>query len=250
MPFGSRIGPCPSSLDFNYYSRSPGFVSAGFVPENMVRANPTYLEPAGNRLYLDVLLRMVIEFLFMRYKFGWLVRSTRLDLPQTYGSSYRWGLKEDTPNATHFVWEDCEQWFPDTPVFRVRPNPIHRKMTMPPGTTIEGKTEYMGQGREKPYCRTLCFDNKFVSLELLMAFSQSQEGIGLPLRKLLGYSEEQSKQFFTSVFDVRLKARFEFLRSGHPGMPRIKEWVQDMFDELLTEFDARKQWERQKKYYT
>jgi len=234
-------------LDSKYFSGKTGVATDWSLLQNMVQVNPTY---PGPRLYLDVLLRMVMEFLFMRYKYGWLVQSNRLNFPQTPGFSYKWRAKEDPLGPTHYVWEDCERWFGDTPVFRVPPKTMHPKLAVPAGTTIEGKTEYVGQGREEPYSRTLCFDNNFVSLNLSIEQGLTSVGIGVPLRNLLGYSKEQGEKFISSQYHAKLTAKFKPLRSEHPVMPRMKEWVQDMFDELQAEFDARKEWERQKEYYT
>lgn len=48
---------------------------------------------------------------------------------------------------------------------------------------------------------------------------------------------------------LALHADFEPLRSGHPDMPKYKEWVETMFSQLRGELDAEERWRRLRAEY-
>lgn len=235
------------TLDANYFSGRTGITLWQYFPKRMVQDKPSYLESMGDELYLDLLLRMVLELLFTRYRSHWAVRSSRLEIPHARGTTHSWGPQEDAPSSEFFEWKECDRWFPDTPVFHGPAIFGEPQLAVPLGTKITGRTEYSGD--KDIYRRSLSFANSFLDLSISILHTGGMVGIG-DLRKLLGYSDEHCEKFFVSTYEVTLRANYKRLRSGDPRMPRIRSWVEDMFEELQTEFDVRRQWVRQREHYT
>lgn len=232
---------------YRYFSGRPGWGwhSSWYLIQELAKADPSFLGAnalKGQELYLDILLRMVLEDLFRLYNNNWDVKVSRFDLP--YSTESRWAPQEDAPEPEFVTWEDWKKWFLDTPVLDIDPRPSN-KMAIPLGTKIAGSTELRNN---KPFKRSLLVKNSFVELSISLEQSSGVIGMG-DLRLLLGYSEEAGNQFWTSIYTVRLSAKFNPLRSGHPDMPRYHRWVDVMFEELQTEFDTRRHWEHARDRY-
>ena len=66
---------------------------------------------------------------------------------------------------------------------------------------------------------------------------------------LLGLSREESERFCTEVCQVKLSAKFNRFRSGHPEMYRYRRWVDGIFEVLQESFDSNRHVQRGEDWY-
>jgi hypothetical protein len=95
--------------------------------------------------------------------------------------------------------------------------------------------------------RSIVFTNNFVKVDILVFQSQGQRGLS-EWQWLLGYDKSINEQFWQSNFAVHLKAVFNKLRSGHPDMPKYKDWVDSIFDNIQSNLDAESQLIKAREY--
>ena len=202
-------------------------------------------DATGVDLYFDVLLRMIVDLLFGVYRTTWGLKVIRRSGYANHTiSSYP---HEGSFPIQKFSWEDFQRLFPESRSLQVaRFEGIGDTLAVPLGTQFDGKTEPPGGS---PYKRTLLFDNAFVKVEIELTFS-SYNGVGIgDLGLLLGFSKEEGQKFCTCTIEVRLTAKFNRLRSGHPEMEKYRRWIEGLFEHLQEEFDSRRHWERGKDWY-
>ena len=65
---------------------------------------------------------------------------------------------------------------------------------------------------------------------------------------VLGYSNEEDKEFWSEHFRITCNAKFEKLKSGHPEMPKYERWVKTMFAEVQYQLDEKEQLKRAREY--
>ncbi|MGH7381040.1 MAG: hypothetical protein ACREKR_02250 [Candidatus Methylomirabilales bacterium] len=196
-------------------------------------------------LYFDVMLRMFVDLLFGLYRNAW-------DLKVTHRSKYShktssWEPHQGAPKPEFITREVFKRIFSESHALKVENfAAIGDKLAVPSGTRLHGRTESIGGS---PYKRTLSLKNPYVEVEVEMIFSSfSRMGIG-DLGLLLGVSREEGEKFSTYSCEIRLLAKFNRLRSGHPEMNRYRRWVDGMFEEIQEHFDSRRHWERGRDWF-
>lgn len=68
-------------------------------------------------------------------------------------------------------------------------------------------------------------------------------------RPLMGYSWEQDREFATAQYLVSIQAEFDWLRPGHPKMPKYKHWVNQIVSDLRARFDEQVLWSETRQNY-
>lgn len=233
--------------DRDYFSGRPGFTRWEPLPSWLIHHNPSLPEAHRGRLYLDVLLGMVLQLLFTRYQSSWAVDFGVITLPHLKGTGMDWEPQVDAPASDFVKWDECEQWFPESGVFRAWVPPLVDRMAVPLKTTIRGEARY--DGNKEPCGWSLHLKNPFVDITVGISPKVGTRGIG-DLRKMIGYTVSHSEEYYAQAYAIRLHAKFERFRSGHPQMVWCRNWVADMFEALQEELDSRRHSERQKEHYT
>jgi hypothetical protein len=83
--------------------------------------------------------------------------------------------------------------------------------------------------------------NEFVGLTIKSQYSMYMRSLG-GYRTLMGYSWEQESDFATVQYIVSIQAEFDRLRSGHPKMPKYKNWVNQIISQLRAKLDEEILW--------
>jgi len=235
------------AVDPNYFSGRPGSISWQPLPSWLVHRNPSLSKAHGGGLYLHVLLGMVLQLLFTRFRSTWAVDFALINVPHVRGTMLYWDPQPDAPASSFVKWDECEWWFPESGVFRAWVPPLVERMAVPLKTTVWGETRYGGD--RQPLGWSLHFKNPFVKITISIVWKAGSHGIG-SLRKLIGYSLPYSEEFQTQTYAITLLAQFRPYRSGHSQMVRYRKWVDDMFKALKEELDSQRHWEQQKEHYT
>lgn len=196
-------------------------------------------DETGQDLYFDVLLRMVLDDLYTLYRNVWDLQVTWSDVP--FGR-VKWQANEGAPRGGFIEREEFMKVFPDSKALQVeRYGIVGNKLSVPNGTRLAA-------GTNQPDRRTFFFKNPFIEVGVDLAFSSCSVGIG-ELRLLIGLSREESEKFYTEACEVKLSAKFNRFRSGHPEMYRYRRWVDGMFEELQESFDSSRHIQRGKDWY-
>jgi hypothetical protein len=198
----------------------------------------------GTDLYGDVALRLVFDSLVQVFSMNWDQKITSINLPvvnrKTFGPNQP-GVKSDVKS-----WDEIAALFPKSyalraPVFGVG------KFAVPPGTEISGKEErFQDGGLHKT---SILLVNKFVDVEIVIAFIGGEGTIGM-YSLVTNLSEEETLKFWTSSYLISMKAKFNAYRSGHPDMPKYKNWVNNIFETVRDQLDSQRSWERAKDLLT
>jgi len=89
--------------------------------------------------------------------------------------------------------------------------------------------------------------NPFVKVTITVNNSGGSLGLG-DYKWLLGYGDKRSNEFWSAHFRVNCHAKFEKLKSGHPDMPKYKQWIEVMFEEVKYLLDEKEQLQRAHEY--
>ena len=201
-----------------------------------------FLRPLENQeisdFHLDILFIEVIERIFKTFQEFKHKPGTNL-----YSSSkYPTGL--DLPRKV-LEWEEFISECKKTPELdklfhEINPEAYRTlNMTLPANTDFSVIVENHG--------RSIVFNNKFSEVKISVYASHGRRGLG-EWQWLLDYDDSLNEQFWLSTLAVHLEARFDKLRSGHPDMPRYKNWVESIFDNIKSELDAEIQLEKAREY--
>lgn len=253
------VPPFPAAFVFHRQTRQPfscdaipeatRFADPGFAGNvrpafslvaEAIKKQPTLLETAddsvSNALYLDVLLRHVVDLLSFAFSKSWDAEVVRFDLP--HARETRYGSREPKKEGTKVERQALVRLFPESPILD---SDFLKVLTLPPDTTVrrvpaDGNT------------RSLELANPFATVTIMLKWHSSGRGIGR-LRDLCGLPMSgKYDEWLSATYLISLDARFEQLRSGHPEMPVYRRWVQTMFDELRA-FDAERRWQEVKDAY-
>lgn len=192
-------------------------------------------------LYFDILLRVTLDVLFETYSQHWDIKHRTIDLPYVKRTA-SWS-QDNAPKEVKFIsLDDIKELFPDVYLLKIK-SPDMEKITLPIGTEILGEAKF-GEGKQdRPFERKFSMTNNFVVITISLLQAGGGSGLG-SFSHLLGLSQEESARFRKAIYIVRLSAKFEGLKSGHPAMPQYRRWVDIMFDQLQTNLDERKHWEK------
>ena len=95
--------------------------------------------------------------------------------------------------------------------------------------------------------RAIILQNPFVEVTITIYYSGGSSGLG-DYKWLLGYHNKKSEDFWSAHFRVNCSAKFEKFRSGHPAMPKYRQWVEVMFGEVQYLLDEKEQLNRAHEY--
>lgn len=200
---------------------------------------------AREEFYSDVLFRLVVDQLHQSFCNIWDLKAVRSHLP--YGI-LKWEPNEGALPGDFIDRSEFIKLFSDSRALEVeRFGLVGDRMSVPKGTRLEGGPEKFG-GSSRTCRRWFTLENNFVKVRVDLSWSGGGIGIG-ELGLLLGISQEESQKFWTERHDVKLSAKFNRVRSGHPQMPKYQRWVNALFEELQEAFDTSKHIQRGKEWY-
>jgi hypothetical protein len=198
-----------------------------------------------DEFYFDVLFRLVVDQLYQSFRNVWDIRAIRSHLP--YGI-FKWEPNEGASPGDFIDRKEFGKLFPDSPALQVeRFGLVGDQMSVPKATRLAGGSDKFG-GTNRTYRRWFTLENHFVKVRVDLSWSGGSIGIG-ELRMLLGISQEESQKFWTEVHDMKLSAKFNRFRSGHPEMSKYKRWVNTLFEELQETFDTSRHIQRGREWY-
>lgn len=196
---------------------------------------------AKDALYFDVFSRLVVDQLYLLFRNIWDLRAIRSHL--AYGV-FKWEPNEGAPAGDFIDRQEFAKLFPDSRALQVeRFSIVSDQMSVPKGTHLVGGSNKFSGG-SRVYRRWFTLENHFVKVKVELSWSSGSIGIG-ELRLLLGMTQEESEKFWTEICDLKLSAKFNRFRSGHPQMFRYQRWV----NELQETFDASRHIQRGKEWY-
>lgn len=203
---------------------------------------------AGTReeFYFDVLSRLVVDQLYQQsFRNIWDIRAIRSHL--AYGV-FRWEPNEGASPGDFIDRKEFTKLFPDSRALLVEMfGPVGDQMSVPKGTRLVGGFDKFSGG-SRVYRRWFALENHFVKVKVDLSWSGGGIGIG-ELGLLLGMTTEESQNFWTDRCDLKLSAKFNRFRSGHPQMFRYQRWVNTLFEELQETFDTSRHIQRGKEWY-
>lgn len=95
--------------------------------------------------------------------------------------------------------------------------------------------------------KEIVLKNPFVKVTIAINNSGGSSGLG-DYKWLLDYDNRKSEEFWSAHFMINCNAKFEKLKSGHPDMPKYKQWVEVMFAEVQYQLDEKEQLKRAHEY--
>ena len=183
---------------------------------------------AGQKLYLDVKLRTVIDTLCFIFGPSWDVQVRASILP---GFSSRSSEERKKRSGTAVTLAQMAAMAPEIGALSPSSPPEH--VTLPPHSTFgishpEGKRE-------------IAIENAFVSVVISLREEGGVLSIG-ELQRIGGISAEEAQRYWHQAYLVTMSADFKRFRAGHPEMPLYHRWVEVMFKSLRDELDSERRW--------
>ena len=189
--------------------------------------------------YHNMILIKLIDQFFWMYSARWdtniySVRRGMGESKESYVDS------KETPPYDCLKWEDLLNTEQQNNFYDLLSAFSHIKETkVPPKTKIDFIiTEHK---------REMILRNSFVKITITINYSGGSSGLG-DYRWLLSYDNKRSDEFWSEHFRVNCNAKFEKLKSGHPEMPKYKQWVDVMFAEVQYQLDEKERLKRAKEY--
>ncbi len=197
----------------------------------------------SNGLYLDILLRHVVDLLTRTFAKSWDAEVVRFDLPR--GMETRYG--EHTPHREggEINRQTLVNLFPESAVLAFIPPvdaaDVFNVLNVPPNTTVVR----LPGGKDT---RALELRNPFATVTISLRWHSSQRGIGR-LQDVCNLPMSGNyDNWLSATYSISVRARFQRLRSGHPDMPLYRRWVDTMFSEIRG-FDAERRWQAVKEAF-
>ena len=190
--------------------------------------------------YHNMILVNLLDQLFWMYSARWdtniySVRRGTSEEKDAYVDS-----KQTPPHYDSLSWEDLlntEQRNTFCDILSAFSNIEETKV--PPKT----KVDFIITERK----REMIIENPFVKVTITINCSGGSLGLG-DYKWLLGYENKKSEEFWSAHFRVNCRAKFEKFKSGHPEMPKYKQWVEVMFAEIQYQLDEKERLKRAKEY--
>jgi hypothetical protein len=195
----------------------------------------------GATLYHHLLQKVIIDILCQHHQFAWETDISRFDIGFVEEKS---GPSASAAPSTQLSGAQIQQLLRGNRFAQSRYAPM--KLALPRGKALSIKIPQndltlVEEGE-------IVLANDFVHLSITTRFSQWMRSLG-PYRLVLGYSWEQDKEFHRAAYLVTIHAEFNRLRSGHPDMPKYKNWVDQIISELQTALDEQLIWAKTKENY-
>lgn len=190
--------------------------------------------------YHNLMLIKLIDQFFWMYSARWdtnvySVRRGTGESKESYVDS-----RETPPNYDCLKWEDLLNTEQQNNFYDLLSAFSDIKETkVPPKTKVRFIiTEYK---------KEIVLKNPFVKVTITINNTGGSLGLG-DYKWLLGYDNKKSEEFWSAHFRVNCNAKFEKLKSGHPEMPKYKQWVDVMFAEVQYLLDEKEQLKRAHEY--
>ena len=217
-----------------------------FLISQLGKSNPEMLrdDASGASLYHHFLQRAIIETLAFRYSRSWETNILRFDT--SLGSQLTAGPAENAAEPKKTISaEELGQKLGGNRFAQVH-TVFNTGLVLPPDTTLEIRPPSIDQRLgEVSY---ITFDNPFVRLTIQTRVSQWGVLFG-GYRLMLGQPSDTNTDLREATYVVSIKKEFKRLRTGHPDMPRYKAWVQQVAEELQTEYDEQRIWAKAKEEF-
>jgi len=245
----------PASFQYRIENKSPvnlplvlmgrRFHQSLFAPAMLYKVHPEFFndpaDPSGATLYHHLLQRAIIDWMGMYYRAAWQAEILQFDLP--VGREGRFGPAQETfekPKilsteeiARHLEGSKLSDIHAAIPLQIALP---HHMVLIISGTQPRAGALENGE---------ILLETAFCSLSITTESSSWFRGIGT-YRQLAGMTEDENNRLGTSNYMVRIKVRFNRLRSGHPRMALYKAWATQLADELEKQFDEQVIWSKTK----
>lgn len=131
------------------------------------------------------------------------------------------------------------------------------KMCLPKGTKV--KLEYSDtwdHKTNKAFCKTIKLKNQFCEINIDVTYYGGENriqdwgaGQSLKWRWILGIDDEINKKFGTYTGRVYFNAKFNKMLSGHPDMPKYKNWARELVWRLQWHLDSDEQLKKAEQEY-
>jgi len=212
--------------------------------EKSVELNKVQFNKDSDRIvefYHNIILIRLLDQFFWMYSARWdtnvySVRRGMGELKESYVDS------EDTPpNCDRLNWTDL---FNDG-----QQSNFHDLLSAFSNineTKVPPKTKIRFVIRE--HKKEILLRNPFVKVTITVNKSGGSSGLG-DYKWLLGYINDRTgNEFWSAHFRVTCSAKFAKLKSGHPDMPKYKQWVRVLFGEVQYLLDEKEQLKRAHEY--
>jgi hypothetical protein len=191
----------------------------------------------GDRLYLDITFRNLVDTLAMTFGHTWEPKITRFDLPT--GRQTRTEAEGPLGPVVRKSRSDIAALLPSVRTLSAGP-PMLDDLTLPPNSRLAAEASEES--------RSLRITNPFVDVSLTVSWRGGIIGVGA-FKQMCGLTDEQSSEFWSPTYVISCEARFSRFRSGHPNMHRHQKWVEIMFRELRAHLDSERLWKEARAAY-
>jgi hypothetical protein len=223
----------------------PPLLSLFEVP-TLKERNPALIEDNDNgvTLYHHFLQKAIVDTIASRYSSSWEVEIVdfKTGVGQQQGSQTS---RDATEPSTKLSTAQIDALLKGN-----RFAGIHfittPEIALPPGSVMTIRTP--GGVNARALEGEIVVKNDFVTLRMMTANSMWMRSLG-GYRVLMGYSWEQDREFATAQYLVSVRAEFDRLRSGHPKMPKYKQWVKQIVSQLQAQFDEQIVWSDTRQNY-
>jgi len=178
-----------------------------------------------DELYFDVLLRSLIDVLSFTFPTSW----TNTLPPYTVGM--RVTSSPVDPKEVTVDVERLKELFPQSLIMKEVPG---MSFNLPPKTAVVPEPGDIGLA--------ITFKNPFATVRIGIRKSEVWDGVGEGVRRLCQMEDDGRDRYRTIGFIIKMSAQFERLRTGHPEMPKYKEWVDTMFTATRNDCDSDLRW--------
>ena len=245
----------PASFQYRIENKSPfnlpqvlmgrRFTQSLFAPAMLYKVHPEFFndpaDPNGATLYHHLLQRAIIDWMGMYYRAAWQAEILQFDLP--YGREGRFGPAQEISEGSKILsTEEIARLLQGNKFSDIHAG-IPPQIALPPNTELRISPPQSRAGALET--GEILLENEFCSLSIKTESSSWFRGIGT-YRQLAGMTDEENNRLGTSNYIVRIKVRFNRLRSGHPKMALYKAWAIQLADELEKQFDEQVIWSKTK----
>ena len=192
-------------------------------------------------VYHHLLQIAIIDNLIFRYRTSWRVKVTKFETSQGTQLSAQ---PVDGGAGRIVSTQELETALAGN-YFASQHDAITNQIAVPPDTAMKIMPPHLDDNFEQS---TISFENPFVRLTIQIHFSSWGVLFG-EYRLMLGQPSDTNTPLREITFIVSTRTEFKRLRSGHPDMPKYKEWAQQIVDELQNELDEQTIWQHSKEQY-
>ena len=189
-------------------------------------------EDFGTDIYKGFALRNVFDALAFAYRRGWSSKVRRFQIPHHASLNYS-GFAEEANPSDYVELARFQELFPKRYLGKPEPAGPFTRFGVPQGTVVSAKDDDFSQ--------ELVLENRFSTVRISLSFTFGSRGSGI-LQELLPLNDKEDDRFAMLGFVVKIHAKFNPLRIGHPDMERHKRWVDGLIAELRETMESERHW--------